>query len=60
MVREPPLGEDGVSRKGTGDDRQRHGGSTLDPRTLDEIIRRVVEVAQPERIILSGRPPAGQ
>ncbi|MDE0183927.1 MAG: nucleotidyltransferase domain-containing protein [Candidatus Poribacteria bacterium] len=26
----------------------------LDQRTLDEIIRRVVEVAQPERIILFG------
>ena len=60
MVREPPLGEDGVSRKGAGDDRQRHGGSTLDPRTLDEIIRRVVEVAQPERIILFGSAARGE
>ncbi len=61
MVREPaPLGEDRVSRKGAGDDRQRHGGSTLDPRTLDEIIRRVVEVAQPERIILFGSAARGK
>lgn len=35
-------------------------GSTLDPRTLEEIIRRVVEVAQPERIILFGSAAKGE
>ena len=32
---------------------------TLDPRTLDEIVRRVVEVAQPERIVLFGSAARG-
>ena len=35
----------------------RHG--TLDPRTLDEIVWRVVEVAQPERIVLFGSAARG-
>ena len=58
MVREQRIGDDGVSRKGAGEDRQRHG-SILDPRTLDEIVRRVVEVAQPERIVLFGSAARG-
>lgn len=32
---------------------------TLDPAVLDEIVRRVVEVAQPERIILFGSAARG-
>ena len=42
------------------DDRRAPGGSTLDPRTLDEIVRRVVEVARPERIILFGSAARGE
>jgi len=30
------------------------GNRTLDPKILDDIIRRIVEVAQPEKIILFG------
>lgn len=41
-------------------DRRRRGGVTLDARTLHEIIRRVVEVAQPERIILFGSAARGE
>ena len=33
------------------------GRRTLDQKTLDDIIRRIVEVAQPEKIILFGPPP---
>ena len=54
-----PIGGDGVSRLGSGGDR-RHHGATLDQRTLDEIIRRVVEVAQPERIVLFGSAARGE
>lgn len=32
---------------------------TLDPAVLDEIVRRIVEVAQPERIILFGSAARG-
>ena len=55
-----PIGEDGVSRGAAADVRRVPGGSTLDPRTLDEIIRRVVEVAQPERIVLFGSAARGE
>ena len=48
-----------MNRLGSGGDR-RHRGATLDPRTLDEIIRRVVEVAQPERIVLFGSAARGE
>ena len=48
------------SRTGSGSKRQPRRGSTLDPRTLDEIIRRVVEVAQPERIVLFGSAVRGE
>lgn len=54
------VGEDGVSRPAAADVRRAPGGSTLDPRTLDEIIRRVVEVAQPERIVLFGSAARGE
>ena len=51
---------DGVNRRAAADDRRAPGGgSTLDPRTLDEIVRRVVEVAQPERIVLFGSAARG-
>lgn len=55
-VREQAL----PSRTGYGSEREPHRGSTLDPRTLDEIIRRVVEVAQPERIVLFGSAARGE
>jgi predicted nucleotidyltransferase len=32
----------------------------VDPRTLDEIVRRIVEVAQPEKIILFGSAARGR
>lgn len=35
-------------------------GGTLDPNVLDEIVRRVVEVVQPERIILFGSAARGE
>ena len=60
MVREQPVREKGASRTGSRSKRQPHRGSTLDPRTLDEIIRRIVEVAQPERIILLGSAAKGE
>ena len=49
-----------MSREGFGGDRQRQGGATLDPRVLEEIVRRVVEVARPERIILFGSAARGE
>ena len=48
------------SGRAAADVRRAPGGSTLDPRTLDEIIRRVVEVAQPERIVLFGSAARGE
>jgi predicted nucleotidyltransferase len=36
------------------------GNRTLDPQILDEIIRRIVEVAQPEKIILFGSAARGE
>lgn len=35
------------------------GSATLEERTLQEIVRRIVEVAQPERIILFGSSEQG-
>ena len=52
MVGEQPVQEEGACSTGSKSKRQPQRGSALDPRTLDEIIRRVVEVAQPERIVL--------
>ena len=60
MVCEEAFREEDASRTGSGIKRQPHHGSTLDPRTLEEIIRRVVEVAQPERIILFGSAAKGE
>ena len=60
MVRERRTGEDDVNRRAAASGRSTAGGSTLDPRTLDEIIRRVVEVAQPERIVLFGSAARGE
>ena len=60
MVRERRTGEEDVNRRAAADGRPATGGSTLDPRTLDEIIRRVVEVAQPERIVLFGSAARGE
>ena len=54
------LRESDVTGEGAGRDRRRRGGATLDPRTLHEIIRRVVEVARPERIILFGSAARGE
>jgi predicted nucleotidyltransferase len=36
------------------------GNRTLDPKILDDIIRRIVEVAQPEKIILFGSAARGE
>ena len=49
-----------MNRKGAGDDRRQRGDAALDPRTLAEIVRRVVEVARPERIILFGSAARGE
>lgn len=38
---------------------QRPAGRALDPDVLDEIVRRIVEVAQPEKIILFGSAARG-
>lgn len=35
-------------------------GTALDQQTLDEIVRRIVEVAQPEKIILFGSAARGE
>lgn len=48
-----------MSRRGAGDDRQGAGGAMLDRRVLDDVVRRIVAVAQPERIILFGSAARG-
>ncbi len=60
MVGEQRVQEEGACSTGSKSKRQPQRGSTLDPRTLDEIIRRVVEVAQPERIVLFGSAAKGE
>ena len=45
---------------GAGDGGPPGNGGALDPRVLDEIVRRVVEVARPERIILFGSAARGE
>ncbi|MDE0261255.1 MAG: nucleotidyltransferase domain-containing protein [Bryobacterales bacterium] len=60
MTRKQPLREEGAKHTGSGSNRQPSSGSTLDPRELDEIIRRVVEVAQPDRIVLFGAAARGE
>lgn len=59
MVGEQPV-QEGACSTGSKSKRQPQRGSTLAPRTLDEIIRRVVEVAQPERIVLFGSAAKGE
>ena len=49
-----------MSRKGAGDDGRRRAGAGLDPRILDDIVRRVVEVVRPERIVLFGSAARGE
>lgn len=60
MVGEQPVQEEGACSTGSKSKRQPQRGSTLDPHTLDEIIRRVVEVARPERIVLFGSAAKGE
>ena len=47
-------------RRGAGNARQHRADATLDPRVLEEIVRRVAEVARPERIILFGSAARGE
>lgn len=47
-------------QEGAGEARQQPAEATLDPGVLEEIVRRVVEVARPERIILFGSAARGQ
>ena len=49
-----------MSRSGAGDDRRRGCEATLDPDLLAEIVRRVVEVARPARIVLFGSAARGE
>ena len=49
-----------MSRRDLGNAQRRHGGARLDPRILDDIVRRVVEVARPERIVLFGSAARGE
>lgn len=42
------------------DGSQSAGGAMLDPRVLDDVVRRIVAVAQPERIVLYRRDLAGR
>ena len=47
-------------RKDAGSDRRRRPGAALDLQVLNDIVRRVVEVARPERIILFGSAARGE
>ena len=49
-----------MNGKGDGDGGPRGAGGTLDPHVLDAIVRRVVEVARPERIVLFGSAARGE
>ena len=49
-----------MSRNGGSDGGQGADGATLDPRVLDDVIRRIVAVAQPERIVLFGSAARGE
>ena len=49
-----------MTGEGADDVRQRPADATLDPSVLEEIVRRVVEVARPERIVLFGSAARGQ
>ena len=52
------MEDEGVVRRPDGREGRRPGrrpaAATLDPRILDAIVRRIVEIAQPEKIILFG------
>ena len=48
-----------MNREGAGGGEPRSNGGALHPRVLDEIVRRVVEVARPERVILFGSAARG-
>ena len=48
-----------MSRRGVGDDRQGAGGATPDRHVLEDVVRRIVAVARPERIILFGSAARG-
>ena len=48
-----------MSRRDVGDDRQGADGAMPDRRVLDDIVRRIVAVAQPERIVLFGSAARG-
>ena len=49
-----------MSRNGDSDGGQGAGGPMLDPRVLDDVVRRIVAVAQPERVILFGSAARGE
>ncbi len=42
------------------EDKRRRAAAVLDPRILDDIVRRVVEAARPEKIILFGSAARGE
>ena len=48
-----------MNPRGVGAGRRSGGGAMLDDRTLDDIVRRIVAVAHPERIILFGSAARG-
>lgn len=48
-----PGGEDAMSRNGGSGGGQGADGATFDPRALDDVVQRVVAVAQPERVVRS-------
>ena len=49
---------DGLAMRGC-NEHETKGSTMLDQQTLDDIIRRIVEVAQPEKIILFGSAARG-
>ena len=49
-----------MSRNGGSDGGQGADGAMLDPRVLDDVIRRIVVVARPERIVLFGSAARGE
>ena len=49
-----------MTGEGVDHDRRRRNRTTLAPGTLDDIVRRVVEIARPERIILFGSAARGE
>ena len=49
-----------MRRTGLGDSQRRRGTGKLDERILNDLVQRVIEVAQPERIILFGSAARGE